>query len=73
MKAGRLRKVGNSLAVLIPVKLRSELRWWESDEMELHVKDGTVILHNATRHAVAPVFPRRQIGDNRYSTAKRSV
>lgn len=73
MKAGRLRKVGNSLAVLIPAQLRREMNWWESDEMEVLVMDGTVILHNSTKHTVAPITVRRQIGDKRHSSTERSV
>lgn len=67
MKAGRLRKVGNSMAVLIPAALRREMNWWEGDEMELLVMGNTVTLHNPSKHDVKPITIVREDGDKRYS------
>jgi antitoxin component of MazEF toxin-antitoxin module len=58
MKVQRLRKSGNSYAVVVPADVRRELKWWESDQIELHVQDGMLVLCNATQHDVTPI--RRQ-------------
>lgn len=58
MKVGRLQKLGNSYAVIVPAPVRRELKWWPSDQIQLDVQDGALVLSNTTQHDVRPV--RRQ-------------
>lgn len=58
MKVGRLQKLGNSYAVIVPATMRRELKWWPSDDIQLQVHDGALVLNNMTQHDVQPV--RRQ-------------
>lgn len=52
MKFGRLQKLGNSYAVIIPAHVRRELKWWESDVIQLDVDGGALMLRNTTQHDV---------------------
>lgn len=69
MKLGRLARRGNGWAVVIPVDIRRELQWWPGDDIELHPKDGKLILQNATQRDVPITKRDKRYGYNSDKTA----
>lgn len=67
MKVGRLLKQGNSYIVVIPAPLRRELKWWPSDEIQLDVQDGAIVLRNATQHDLTPVLRDLRYAHNQHN------
>lgn len=69
MKLGRLTKVGNSWAVVIPAVVRRELRWFPGDEVQLLNQDGALLLRNTTQHDVQPINVKQEYGNGRVRRA----
>lgn len=65
MKVGRLTKVGNSWAVVIPAVTRRELRWFPGDEVLIEIQDSALLLRNTTQHDVQPITVRQDYGNGR--------
>jgi antitoxin component of MazEF toxin-antitoxin module len=63
VKAVRLRKLGNSLGVLLPIGDLRALGWWQSDELIVERRDNELVLKNFTQHTVRPIHTRKDYGD----------
>lgn len=64
MKVGRLQKLGNSYAVIVPASVRRDLNWFPSDNILLEVEGGALILSNTTQHDVKPVRRAKEYDAN---------
>jgi antitoxin component of MazEF toxin-antitoxin module len=63
VKAVRLRKVGNSMGVLLPKGELAALGWWQSDNLTVERRDNELVLRNLTQRTVRPIHVRKEYGD----------
>lgn len=65
MAKGRLIRLGTSLVVVIPKPALTQLGWFQADEIESQVRDGTIVLQNTTKHTIRPITEVRGYGDKK--------
>jgi antitoxin component of MazEF toxin-antitoxin module len=63
MKVGKIMKVGDSMAVVIPRSHLRRLGWLRGDLLTQEVVDSQLVLRNMRNPVVYPIHTRRENGD----------
>lgn len=63
MKVGKLIKVGDSIALVIPRSHLRKLGWFRGDFVTQEVLEAGILLKNMREHLVKPMHTRAEYGD----------